>query len=172
MDRVLIIISSCVIGLLFASSALHKLRDYREFNGTLASYDLFPSAVVPFIATCIVFAEVLIVATILVPSTASIGAWLAIGLLLLYAMGMGINIARGRVNMNCGCSWGGRAQRIRPILILRNIALALVAAILFIPAVQRSLGWLDWISIAMTVAAVACLYLAAETLAVNKESAS
>ena len=82
-------------------------------------------------------------------------------LLLAYAAAMGINIARGRDHIDCGCLGFGAAQAtLGWELVLRNVALATFAfAVFALPLSARPLGAIDWISGIGAIAAFALLYL-------------
>lgn len=120
------------IALLFARAAWHKLADFTEFTGFLADYQLVPEPMVRPISAGIVAAETAVVLAFLIPGGAPVGALIAIALLLGYALGMAINLRRGRDRIECGC--GGAAQPLSWSLIGRNIAIAaLASSALFAP---------------------------------------
>lgn len=106
---------------LFASAALHKLRTFTEFTGFMAGYRLLPRVVVPAAAAVIVLAEIVAVAGAL--SASSLTAFLPGALLLLYAGAMGVNLLRGRRDIDCGC--GGTPMPLSWSLVLRNGLLSL-----------------------------------------------
>ena len=89
--------------LLFGSAAAHKLHDPIGFRDALGAYGLLPEATLaPSVATLIV-AEAAITVGCVVPASAA-GACLAGALLLaLYSAAIGINLARGRRTIDCGC---------------------------------------------------------------------
>lgn len=123
--------------LLFARAALHKLWDFTAFTGYVADYRLVPERLAHTAAIVAVGVELATIAALLVPGGQAVGASLAVTLLLGYATAMGINLSRGRDRIECGC--GGAVQPLSPALILRNLALAAVAALGF-AAVPDGLG--------------------------------
>ena len=133
--------------LLFARAAWHKLSEFTEFTGFVADYQLFPSALVVPASMAVVGAEILVVLLQLVPGFQAWGLTLAITMLCLYAVGMAINIMRGRTSIECGC--GGAVQPLSWSLVGRNGVLVAMAA----AAVAAGSYSLD---AASAVAALAC----------------
>ena len=56
----------------------------------------------------------------------------AAALLLLFAAGMGINLARGRRHIDCGCFQSALKQTLNWKLVIRNIALALLLGVVLL----------------------------------------
>ena len=111
--------------LLFLKAALFKGFDFLEFQGYVADYQLLPDRWVRPAAMAIVVLECLTVLTLLFEATRMIGVVLAVGLLTLYAVSMGINLKRGRSQIECGC--GGVPQYLSPRLLVRNAVLMVIA---------------------------------------------
>ena len=106
--------------LLFAEAVLHKLRDFPDFLGIISGYRLMPFPLLKPVSVLIVIAELIAILSMLIAipffkSLASI-------MLLVYAMAMTVNIARGRHEIDCGC--GGASMPVNPALVYRNIFLA------------------------------------------------
>ena len=120
-----------LVGLALAPALMHKLRDPRRFAQSVRDYDLLPGALaVPtsiFLALAELSTVALILITLLFPGfrhslIARVGLAAAALLLVLYGVAMGINLARKKIGLDCGCTSG-----VTPIsigLVLRNIALA------------------------------------------------
>ncbi|MGH8629603.1 MAG: MauE/DoxX family redox-associated membrane protein, partial [Burkholderiales bacterium] len=72
---------------------------------------------------------------------------LACALLLVYALAMGINLARGRRDIDCGCFKSALKQTISGWLIGRNLLLAAAAAALLLPLAGRTTGVLDYVTV-------------------------
>ncbi|WP_035692896.1 MauE/DoxX family redox-associated membrane protein [Azospirillum halopraeferens] len=113
--------------LLFARAALHKLWDFTAFTGYVADYRLVPDGLSRAAAMTALGAELLCVAALVVPGGQAAGSLLAVALLLGYAAAMGVNLLRGRDRIECGC--GGAVQPLGRGLLVRNGALAAVAAV-------------------------------------------
>jgi hypothetical protein len=84
-------------------------------------------------------------------------------LLAVYAGAMGINLLRGRRDLDCGCMGPGARSPVGAGLIVRNLILmtaALVAG--FAPVHPRTLAWVDFLTVPLAIAVLAALYAALE----------
>lgn len=113
--------------LVFARAALHKLGDFTTFTGFVADYQVVPERQVVPVSMGLAAAEVAVVASAFLPGLHMLGVVAAIALYLVYAAVIGLNVARGRDRVECGC--GGAAQPLSWTLVTRNFALAAIAAI-------------------------------------------
>src|SRR5215467_4401719 len=113
------------LALLFASAALHKLRDLRRFTEALRAYRVLPDGAVR-LAPLVPLAELTIAAG-LFPSAARFGAGLGGAVLLVaYAGAIAVNLGRGRRDLACGCGGPDDARPIAPWMVVRNLTLALL----------------------------------------------
>ena len=115
-----------LIALVFLSAATAKMRNWPIFRGVVANYRLLPQALVGPVTYA------------LPPAEAAIGAMLPTGLfapwaeaaaavlLGAFAVAMGINLLRGRRQIDCGCFQGALKQPLRWTLVGRNALLALL----------------------------------------------
>jgi hypothetical protein len=120
--------------LVFLTAAYGKLQHWNAFLGVIANYRLLPEALVAPVAVMLPPVEAVIGAMLLL----DVPFWpevLAAGLLMLFALAMGINILRGRRHIDCGCFQSALKQTLSWTLVLRNIALSLLlgAALLAAP---------------------------------------
>ncbi len=113
--------------LVFARAALHKLGDFTTFTGFVADYQVVPEKLVRPASMGLAIAEVAVVASAFIPALQLAGLGLAIGLYLLYAAVISVNVSRGRDRVECGC--GGAAQPLSWTLVTRNLALAAIAGL-------------------------------------------
>jgi uncharacterized membrane protein YphA (DoxX/SURF4 family) len=164
-DPVVTWIAALAIALLFAASALHKLRDWSRFTGALANYHVLPAPSTGVVAVLVVVLEVACVVLLANPAWRPAGAVLAAALLLLYGAAIAVNLRRGRTSIDCGCVGAGERRRIHRGMVLRNVVLAGVALGAALPAVSRPITPLDALTVAGSIAVAALLYLAADTLA-------
>ncbi|MGC6328302.1 MauE/DoxX family redox-associated membrane protein [Rhizorhabdus sp. FW153] len=143
---------------LMLAACVHKLRDLTGFRQALDDYRLLPAFGLPAIALLLPLIEgASAVATLL----GSVAGPIAIAsLLLLYAGAIAINLRRGRRTIDCGClAFGKTGQPIRAAMVLRNLALAVLAILVATaPSGGRPLIWIDWIGLTCTVATAALLY--------------
>ncbi|KPF89670.1 MULTISPECIES: MauE/DoxX family redox-associated membrane protein [unclassified Novosphingobium] len=115
--------ASLGVGLVFMQAAVPKLRNTQLFAGVLANYRLLPGFLIAPAALLLPIAE-LWVGLALMLDHASHFAPVAMALLLLFAIAMGINIARGRREIDCGCGRSDLRQPLSWLLVVRNVLLA------------------------------------------------
>ncbi len=152
------------VAALFAAAAAHKLRDWTRFREVVRNYQLLPQHLVPLAAATAIAMELGTALLILLVATRPIGALLAAALLIAYAMAMGINLARGRVNLDCGCLGVGRRQAVRWWMVTRNIVIATFALIAGQPMLVREITVLDAITVVCAAVSLAFLYAAHNVL--------
>lgn len=147
------------LGGLFALSCLHKATDFPRFCAVISSYfrtfTAPRSSTINCLAFGIIFAEMGIAfAAISMQSSWLIG-YMATILLLIYTLGMGINIFRGNRLLDCGCSWGSETP-VNGWLIFRNLILMAASSTLVLPVAARQLTTIE---ITSSVALAFCLYV-------------
>jgi hypothetical protein len=121
------------VTLVFGAASIHKLRSPREFLAILREYRLVPGLFVVPIGFVLVGAEILVAAGIWVVEMQATAAGGAIALLAAYAAAIGINLQRGRREIDCGCSFGSSQQPLSPALLVRNAVLLLPCAVAGLP---------------------------------------
>jgi hypothetical protein len=155
-DPVIATILQFGVAALFVVAAVHKTMGMRDFRGVLAMYRLLPEQLVTPAAWCIAASEAVIGAGVLLRERVG---YVAAGTLLLgYAVAMGINLARGRRFIDCGC--GGATQPLSWGLVARNALLSAAALLGLVPVSARPVGWMDVVSMAAGVLVVGLLYAA------------
>lgn len=113
--------------LLFVGAALSKLRYGEEFFGVIRNFRLTPERLARPVAIALPWLEIAVAAGLVVPAVAPLAAGAAGGLLILFGLAIGINVARGRTAIDCGCFRNGMRQPLSWLLVGRNAALALAA---------------------------------------------
>lgn len=144
----------------FAVAALHKLRDPAAYGAIVRGYRLLPDAGATAWALGLGLAEAATVAALLVPGLVAYGAAGAGLLLGLYSTAIGINLARGRRDVDCGCAGPGRRQTLSGWLLVRNGALLAAAAACAAPVGARPVHWLDAVTAVGGVCALVLLFTA------------
>ncbi len=152
---------------LFAASAAHKVIGFRQFASVVRNYRITPDAFAPLAAVILVAMEFAIAAALVAPAFRVAAGLGAAGLFVVYASAIGFNLARGRRDIDCGCGFGGSGERLTPVLIFRNLGLALFALAAAAPVGARSLELFDVASIALFALSAAALYVAFEGLRAN-----
>lgn len=122
--------AAAYIGLVFVQAAWHKLSNFDSFTGFVIDYQIVPEWAVAEVSRGIIAAEMLVTLALVVPGKHCYGACLAITMLLVYTAAMTTNIVRGRTRLECGC--GGAPQLLSWTLVVRNVALAGVAALVLL----------------------------------------
>lgn len=113
------------IALIFLRAVYHKTAEFTEFTGFVADYRIVPEALVRPVSLALVVAEAAVVLGTVTPGGLPFAMVLGAGLFVLYAVGIGVNVARGRTTVECGC--GGAPQSVGPALLWRNGILAAAA---------------------------------------------
>jgi len=150
------------LALVMLAAAWHKLSAPEEFVGALAAYQLIPDTVVWPVARLLPVVEALLGVGLLVPVTRQAALLGVAALVLLYAVAMGINLARGRRSIDCGC--GGAAHPLSWGLVGRNLVLAAAATLASRPTLERTMDWIDALTLVFGVLAFYAFYLMADEL--------
>jgi hypothetical protein len=151
------------LALLFASAALHKLRDLAHFTEVLGAYRVLPAAAVR-LAPLVPLAELAIAAALVTPGARVGAAPAGAALLLVYAAAIGVNLQRGRRDLACGCGGPDEARPIAPWMVVRNLALALLLAVTLLSWRERPLLATDALTVAGGAAVAALLYICLDRL--------
>jgi hypothetical protein len=103
---------------------------------------------------------------LLVPAWRETAAWVAAGLFVMFALGLAINVGRGRTHIDCGCVRRPTSMsRIGMFHVLRALALAgvaLYAAV--IPVEIASISVESWLIGIASAGLLTLLYLAADMM--------
>lgn len=122
-----------VTGLVFAQALAHKLRRPGQLARSVRDYDLLPGSLAVPAAVVLILSELSVLVLIAcafadlaggLPGRLGLAA--AALLLVLYGLAMGINLARRKLGLDCGCTPG--QTPISAGLVLRNLVLAGLAA--------------------------------------------
>ncbi len=148
--------------LLFASACAHKLRHARTFAATLMDYRLVPQPLVPLAAAVVMILEGTVAAALLWPGLRELGCVVGAAVLSVYGLAIGVNLARGRRAIECGCSL--RPRPICAAMIARNGLLAGLLLLALSPTTERSWTWPDVLTLTAGICAAAIVYAAADTL--------
>lgn len=141
---------------LFGSAAVMKMRAPAIFLATLADYRLVPRSVLPMAGVLVIALEVAVAVGLIWPTTRAASGVIGAGVMVLYGAAIGINLVRGRREIDCGCS-----LRRRPIgrwMVARNLFFAAALLVAALPVAPRALGIGDVATIAAGLAVLALLY--------------
>lgn len=148
-------IALACIATLFAHAAIAKVADLALFEQHLAALGV-PHAGLGVASRAVPAAEALAALLLFTPWRAA-GAVLALALLLLYGTVMALHVARGRTP-DCGC--GGEPLPVSWALVVRNGALAGVAALAAAPMNARAMSLGDFLVVAAALLLATLLYAA------------
>ena len=155
------------LALLFLAAAAHKARNFAGFRAALAGYRLLPARWTGAAAALLLLAEVGTGIALLLPGGVRSAALAAALLLGLYSAAIGINLARGRREIDCGCGGSGSRRPLSDALIARNALLIAVAGACSLSPAGRPLVWLDALTVTGGAAALALLYTALDAALAN-----
>ena len=164
-STVLVCLISWLLAAVFAQACRHKLVAWQRFRASFLAYRIVPEKLVTVVGRSLVGLELAIVLGLIFLQTAAL--WAAAGLLMLYAVGIGINVMRGRQLIDCGC--GDEPTPVSWVLVARNLTLAGLAALAVrYAALGVEVSWLSGsIALGMCLIAVG-LYSAIEQLLANR----
>jgi hypothetical protein len=162
------LVARWALAAVFAAAALHAMRDWTRFRGAVAEYRIGPARLALAAGWALPPAEAAVAAALLIPATAQAACAAGAALLLLFALGMAVNVARGRREIDCGCG-GADGQTLSWALVSRNVVLAATlaaAAMTGAPAIGAAEGALCLAA----AAAVAAMYFVANQLLANRDA--
>lgn len=150
------------LALVFILAVVHKLKAPAGFKSTLRNYRLLPERLLTPSLCAIIAFELLAVAGLLTNSR--LGSGVAAGLLAIYTSSISINLARGRLDIDCGCSGPAIRQTLSAWLVIRNTALLAAALLSLLASNPRPLSLLDWFTSCAAVITFTLIYFAAAYL--------
>ena len=103
----------------------------------------------------------------MIPTLASLSMLVGVALLLAYAAAIGINLARGRNDIDCGCTGPATRQLISKWLLLRNLGLAAIAFTGMATSSHRPLHAADIVLVGVALLGAMALYGAINQLMAN-----
>jgi hypothetical protein len=170
LDPLVLKLVSLGFGLLLLLAAVHKLTAMHEFRAALTAYKLLPGALIAPVSVFVPILEALLGAAWLLAIQPVFVALCSAALLGVYAAAIAINLLRGRVHIDCGCgmaSAAGRDQQLSWGLVARNLILIIVALAATLPATERAIGMVDYVTLVAGLLAIVLLYGAANQLLSN-----
>ncbi len=168
LDPVAARVCRLLLTFVFAQAVLHKLRAPSRFLGVLREYRIVPLPLLWPAAGLIVAVELATALGMLLPEVARLACASAGGLLGAYAFAIALNLARGRAQIDCGCTWGAGEQRLSGWLIVRNALLLVAALIGLVAQSERALSAVDLLTILFASSGLALLYLGFGALIANQ----
>lgn len=165
-DPVVVHAAAAAVGIILIVSALAKLRDLELFRYAVDNYGLLDGAAAALFARGFPLLELLAGLALIPDATRSFGVLLALAVLAVATGGVAVALLRGAGRIECGC--GNGDQRISWALVGRNVGLAAVTALAAAKELPRSLGPVDYCSVAGAILALLVVYAAANQLLANQ----
>lgn len=148
-------------------AAVHKAADPGAFRAAVAGYRLVPGPLAGAVARTLFCIELAVAAGLVIPATSGRAGLAGAALLALYAGAMTVNLARGRRDLDCGCSAPGTARPLGEELLVRNGVLAALSLVAALPPASRQLEWLDGFTVAAGAATLLLLHFGTEVALAN-----
>lgn len=160
------------LGSLLLVSGLGKAFAQRDFLGTVAAYRLLPMRT-PYwgyalLAWSVTSAELFIAAGLIFGSMRA--ALAAAVLFLIFTLAVGINLLRGRRDIDCGCSVGPVGERLSWRVAARAFGLCLLAFLLWAIAAPSGGEWLVSRAAGLLLWLVVLAWISLKTLSIRTEA--
>lgn len=165
-DPVVVHAASAAMAIVLITGALTKLRDIELFRHAVDNYGLLGESAAALFARLFPWLELAAGLALLPEATRPWGALLALGVIGVATAGVAVTLLRGVDRIECGCGTGG--QRISWGLVARNGVLAACLALAAAEELPRSLGPVDYLSVAGSVLLLLALYASANQLLANQ----
>jgi hypothetical protein len=165
LDPAVGLLVTATIALLFASAGVHKLRDLKRFEEIFDAYGVFTVVSRLRLSWAVPVLELAVAMGLLFDTARVYAACVGVGLLLVYAAAIGVNLKRGRRDLACGCGGPDDRKPIAPWMLGRNSAIALLlVGGACVPWASRPLGFTDAVTVVCGLATLALVYLCVEQL--------
>jgi hypothetical protein len=167
MDPALMWTLALALSIICTTSAAMKFAGIGQFAAAVENYRMLPPLLVPLVVWFIPALESAAALGLLLETTRPAAALLMVALLAVFTGAIGVNIARGRREIDCGCFGPLLKQSLSGWLIARNAVLLGAALAVAIPARPRSLELVDLATIVFGAATLVVLYLSMNYLLAN-----
>ena len=111
-----------ILGALFLWAGLSKMPQIEDFARIIYAFDLLPQILILPTAIIIPYVEFFAGLSLLLGFKTRLNAWVCLSLLCLFAIALGITLARGINDIPCGCFGIGTDDTFSTALI-RNVVL-------------------------------------------------
>jgi len=131
------IVLSVVLGIVFLTTAVPKLRRPRSFVLTVLEYQMLPPALSQLYGWLLPPVELWLALVLLTGSAPRLAGILSSVLLVSFIVGVSVNLARGR-DLDCGCLGEDKKRPIGWAVVIQDLSLLGASALLL----AWSTGWL------------------------------
>lgn len=151
--------AAVTLALVFGAAAYSKFTAWDEFEGVVQNFRVLPRPLVPVAARMLPPVEALAAVAVLVPALRAVAGSVMAVLLAMFALGIAVNLARGRVDIDCGCFRSSLRQNLSAWLVVRNVLLLGLALACMAAPADRALGAADLFFALMGAAVLFLVYL-------------
>lgn len=159
-DPVFVFLSVGFIAFLWISSSVQKFSSLSHHRLTVKGYGLLPERLVPAFSILQPVLELAVGLLILLPSLRVVSAVGSVALLAVYSTAIGINLLRGRRDIDCGCTGPAMRQELTEGLIVRNLVLMALSGVAMLPLLPRALGWIDFATLTLGMVGMILIHMA------------
>lgn len=159
-------VARLTIAVIFALAAFHAMRGWAVFGGIVEQYRIAPRWLARIAARILPPLELAAAAALVLPRSSSAGAAFGLCLMALFTIAIMINLARGRVSIDCGCG-GASGQQLSPGLVLRNLVVIFGLVVAWLTPPNGVVDGVTTIAVIGASLALIALYFAANQLMTN-----
>lgn len=159
-------VARLTVAVIFALAACHAMREWAVFGGIVEQYRLVPRRLAMIFARILPPLELAAAAALVLPETCRPGAMLSMGLMAMFTAAIMVNLARGRVAIDCGCGGAG-GQKLSMGLVLRNLVVMAGLALALEAPIEGVVDGVTTIGVICASLALTALYFAANQLMTN-----
>ncbi len=164
-------VARLTIAVIFALAAYHTMREWTKFSGIVEQYRIVPRRLALVAARILPPLEWLAALALVLPNTSRVGAGLGLCLMALFTAAITVNLARGRLAIDCGCG-GASGQKLSSGLVVRNLVLAFGLVLGWVAPPQGMVDGTTTIGVIGASLAFTALYFAANQLMTNFQAFS
>ncbi len=119
------LICRLVLGGVFVIASLHKIIDSQDFAFAIYNYRLLPESLINVVAIALPWLELLAGLAVIFGFGTRGAALILAGLVAIFALALGISLARG-LDITCGC-FSSEGGKITGLYLIRDLGLFVIA---------------------------------------------
>jgi hypothetical protein len=162
-------VARLTISVILGLAAIHSMREWAIFSAVVEQYRIGPRSMSRVASWVLPPLELVAAVALVLPATSFPGALLALGLMLLFTASIGINLARGRTYIDCGCG-GATGQKLSRGLVIRNLVIVFGLAIAAAAPATGAVDAATTVCVIGASLALIALYFAANQLMTNLQA--
>lgn len=167
-DPVIVHASQASLSMILMVGGIQKLLNLAAFESAVSGYRLLPENLIKVVVWLIPVLEITAASLLLVNQYREIGAFVASLLLSLVTFAVVTNLARGNVDIECGCGGLTEKMHLSWALPIRNCVLLILALGSSLAFSSRELYLLDQLSILFASICFFILYTTVNQLIANQ----